>query len=67
VPASPSVEIFILSDKFVFFSDDELDSCEVWPLPAAATTTTSSSFIMLVVNETLLELICYEKLRMKTL
>jgi hypothetical protein len=41
VPESPSVEIFILSDNQVFLSDDELDSCEVWPLPAAAIATTT--------------------------
>jgi len=55
MPESPSVEIF------VSLSDDDLDSCEVWHLPAAATATTSS-YIMVVVNETLLKLICYEKL-----
>jgi len=65
VPESRSVEIFVLSDKLVFFSDDELDSSEVWPLPAAATAA-SPSFIMLVVNKTVLELMCFEKLCMKT-
>ena len=64
MPENLGVEIFILLDKRVFLGEDELASCEVWPLPAAAATTTS--FIVLIVNETLLELVCYEKLHMDT-
>jgi hypothetical protein len=64
VPESLSVEIFILLDKRLFLGEDELASCEVWSLLAAAAATTS--FIMLVVNETLLESICYEHSHMDT-